>query len=315
MSFALVFPGQGSQSVGMGKELALWSAAARQTFEEADDALGFSISRLCFEGPEEGLKLTENTQPAILTASVAAFRALAPNLETPPEFVAGHSLGEYSALAAAGSMGFADAVRTVRERGRAMQEAVPAGKGSMAALLGMEREEILSICAEASSEGGLVTPANFNAPGQIVVAGWSADVKRAIDLFKERGGKMAVDLPVSAPFHCSLMEPAARRMEKILADIHIDSPNPVLINNAKALPIGKAREVVPSLVAQVTSPVLWEDSVRKMITEGAGAFIEVGPGKVLAGLIRRIDRNATVASFGSPQDLDSAVGLSGGRNV
>jgi len=315
MSFALVFPGQGSQFVGMGKDLASWSPAARETFEEADDALGYSISGLCFEGPEEDLRQTGNTQPAILTVSVAAYRVLAPNLAARPAFVAGHSLGEYSALVAAESISFSDAVRVVRERGRAMQEAVPEGEGSMAALLGMDRQEILSLCAEASSGGGPVTPANFNAPGQVVIAGRRADVQRAISLFREKGGKKFLELPVSAPFHCSLMRPAAVRMEKILSDIHVDSLKTVLINNAKALPLQDAREVVPSLVDQVTSPVLWEDSVRRMIAEGVSAFIEVGPGKVLAGLIRRIEGVVAVRSFGSPEDMDPTLALLGGRNA
>lgn len=315
MSFALVFPGQGSQFVGMGKDLVFWSPAARETFEEADDALGYSLSGLCFEGPDENLRQTENTQPAILTVSVAAYRVLAPNLATGPAFVAGHSLGEYSALVAAESIRFSDAVRVVRERGRAMQEAVPEGEGSMAALLGMDRQEILFLCAEVSSGGGLVTPANFNAPGQVVIAGRRGDVQRAISLFRERGGKKFVELPVSAPFHCPLMEPAARRMGKILSDIHVDSLKTVLINNAKAMPLQEAREVVPSLVDQVTSPVLWEDSVRKMIAEGVDAFIEVGPGKVLAGLIRRIEGAVAISSFGSPGDLEPTLALLGGRNA
>jgi [acyl-carrier-protein] S-malonyltransferase len=299
----------------MGKDLAQWSAAAKETFQEADEALGYSISRVCFEGSEEELRLTENTQPAILTASVAAYRALEGHVRVVPVFVAGHSLGEYSALVTAGSLGFTDAVRAVRERGRAMQEAVPPGRGAMAALLGMERDQILSICDEASSEGGLVSPANFNAPGQIVVAGYREDVERAIEIYRERGGRKAVELPVSAPFHCALMEPAARRMEKVLADIHIDSPKTVLINNAKARPVSQARQGVPSLVAQVTSPVLWEDSIRAMAQKGVGVFLELGPGKVLTGLIRRIDAKAAVCPFGAPGDLDEATALVEGHDA
>ncbi len=315
MSLAYVFPGQGSQFVGMGRELADWSGAAKEIFQEADEALGFPISRVCFEGPEEELRLTENTQPAILTVSLAAHRALTAHSDAVPVFVAGHSLGEYSALVAAGCITFADAVRAVRERGRAMQEAVPKGRGAMAALLGMEREEIFSICAEASSEGGLVSPANFNAPGQIVVAGFREDVLRAIEIFRERGGRKAVELPVSAPFHCALMEPAARRMEEVLADIRIDSPKTVLINNAEAIPVSHARQVVPSLVAQVTSPVLWEDSVRGMAAKGVDAFLELGPGKVLTGLIKRIEANAAACAFGAPGDFGAATALLEDRNA
>lgn len=303
MTYALVFPGQGSQYVGMGKELAQWSKAAGDTFAEADEALGFDLSRLCFAGPEEDLRLTENTQPAILTASVAAWRALGSEVDLEPACVAGHSLGEYSALVAAGSIAFSDAVMVVRERGRAMQEAVPADEGAMAALLGMGREEIIDICDTISSESMVVAAANYNAPGQIVIAGHRAGVLGAIDLYKERGGKRAVQLPVSAPFHCGLMEPAARRMEEVLRDIRIDSPKTVLINNAEAVAVDEGSLVAPSLVRQVTSPVLWEDSVNVMTERGVTAFIELGPGKVLAGLIKRIDKQAAALSFGGPGDL------------
>jgi [acyl-carrier-protein] S-malonyltransferase len=311
MSYALVFPGQGSQFVGMGRELSQWSEAARQTFAEADEALGFPLSALCFDGPEEDLKLTENTQPAILTTSVAALRALAAEAEVSPAFVAGHSLGEYSALVAAGSIPFADAVLAVHERGLAMQAAVPAGEGAMAALLGMEPGDILELCLEASADGGVVAAANFNAPGQIVIAGNRKNVLAAIELYKEKGGRRAVELPVSAPFHCSLMEPAARRMEEVLGDIQIDSPKTVLINNAKASPLSEAGQIVESLISQVTSPVLWDDSVRAMISNGVTAFLEVGPGKVLTGLTKRIDKQATAQTFGTPEELDSALALLG----
>ena len=311
MSYALVFPGQGSQFVGMGRELSQWSEAARQTFAEADEALGFPLSALCFDGPEEDLKLTENTQPAILTTSVAALRALAAEAEIAPAFVAGHSLGEYSALVAAGSIPFADAVLAVHERGLAMQAAVPAGEGAMAALLGMEPGDILELCLEASADGGVVSAANFNAPGQIVIAGNRKNVLAAIELYKEKGGRRAVELPVSAPFHCSLMEPAARRMEEVLGDIQIDSPKTVLINNAKASPLSEAGQIVESLISQVTSPVLWDDSVRAMISSGVTSFLEVGPGKVLTGLTKRIDKQATAQTFGTPEELDSALALLG----
>jgi len=307
VTYALVFPGQGSQYVGMGKDLAQWSSAARETFAEADEALGFNLSRLCFEGPEEDLRLTENTQPAILTASVAAWRALGSEVELSPACVAGHSLGEYSALVAAGSIPFSDAVTAVRERGRAMQEAVPAGEGAMAALLGMERDQIIDICRAVSSKSIIVAAANYNAPGQIVIAGHTDGVLGAIDLFKARGGKRAVQLPVSAPFHCALMEPAARRMEKVLKDIRIDSPKTVLINNAEAVPVKEAALVAPSLVRQITSPVLWEDIVKVMVEQGVTTFVELGPGKVLAGLIKRIDKQTTAVSFGAPDDLGSVT--------
>lgn len=307
MSLAFVFPGQGSQSVGMGRDLALWSSAARETFEEADEALGFPISRTCFEGPDEDLRLTENTQPAILAVSIAALRALTSEVDIVPLYMAGHSLGEYSALVAAGSITFTDALRVVRERGRAMQEAVPPGQGAMAALMGMEREEIQSICTEVSDGESLVSPANYNAPGQIVIAGMRGNVLRAVELYKERGGRKSVELPVSAPFHCALMKPAALRMEEVLKDIRIDSPKTVLINNAEAVFLSEARQIVPSLVTQVTSPVLWEESVEAMVGKGVRTFLELGPGKVLSGLIKRIDVNVNAYSFGLPEEFDTVA--------
>jgi [acyl-carrier-protein] S-malonyltransferase len=307
MKLALVFPGQGSQFVGMGKDLAQWSPVARETFQEADDTLSFALTRLIFEGPEADLTLTRNTQPAILAVSVAAFRVMGSQLPVEPAFVAGHSLGEYSALVAAQSLSFKDAIMAVRERGKAMQEAVPAGKGSMAALMGMERDEIIALCEEAAGDGGVVSPANFNSPGQIVIAGTKENVLRAVEIFKERGGKRAVELPVSAPFHCSLMEPAAKRVEEVLADILIDSPKTVLINNAEAKPLSAAEDIRPSLIRQVTSPVLWEDSIRIIADAGVGGFLEIGPGKVLSGLVKRIHREAEVQTFGRPEELDAVA--------
>lgn len=309
MSLALVFPGQGSQFVGMGKDLVQWSGSAKQTFEEADDVLKSGLSSLCFEGPEEELKLTANTQPAILATSVAAFRALDSVVELSPSWVAGHSLGEYSALVAAESISLADALWAVRERGKAMQEAVPQGEGAMAALIGMSGREIEGICTEVSNDSGVVSPANYNSPGQVVIAGNRDRVKQAMDLFRERGGKKAVELPVSAPFHCALMEPVSHRMAQVLRDIVIDSPNTVLINNAEAHPLTTAKQIAPSLVRQVTLPVLWENSIRYMAGEGAGVFMEIGPGKVLTGLIKRIDRSVKAGYFGSPEHLDAAVEL------
>jgi len=293
----------------MGKDLVQWSESAKLTFEEADDVLKSGLSALCFEGPEEELKLTANTQPAILATSVAAFRALGSETELGPVWVAGHSLGEYSALVAAGSISLADALWAVRERGQAMQEAVPRGVGGMAALIGLSADEIENICEEITDDSGLVSPANYNSPGQVVIAGHLERVKQAMTLFKERGGKMAVELPVSAPFHCALMDPAARRMEQVLKDIVIDSPNTVLINNAEAQPVTSADQIAPSLVRQVTSPVLWENSVRYMIGEGAGGLLEIGPGKVLTGLLKRIDRGTKSQCFGDPLDLDAAIAL------
>ena len=309
MKLALLFPGQGSQFVGMGKALSRWSAQARDVFDEADDVLRYPLSRLCFEGPEEKLRLTENTQPAILAASIAAARALESHVSLAPSWVAGHSLGEYSALVTAGSFSLADALVAVRERGKAMQKAVGEGVGSMAALLGMGREEVEAICAEVTDDKGLVAPANFNSPGQIVIAGHREKVQAAMARFRERGGKRAVELPVSAPFHCRLMEPAAARLVRVLDDIAIDSPNPVLINNAGARPLDLAVQVAPSLIRQITSPVMWEDSIRFIIAEGADMLLELGPGKVLCGIVKRIDRGLRIQPFGTPEDLDAVVAL------
>ncbi len=265
---ALIFPGQGSQFVGMGKDLAEWSPAARHTMEEADATLEFFISRICYNGPEDDLKLTENTQPAILAVSIAAYRCLFEQVDFSASFVAGHSLGEYSALVAAGSISFPEALKAVRERGRAMQEAVGPGKGAMAALMGLDKEKVLALCDELTDESGLVSPANFNSPGQIVIAGDRSKVQAALALFKERGGKRAVELPVSAPFHCGLMIPAAEHMEGVLAEITIDSPKTVLINNAEARPLSLSDQITPSLIKQITSPVLWENSIRYLVDEG-----------------------------------------------
>jgi [acyl-carrier-protein] S-malonyltransferase len=311
---ALVFPGQGSQSVGMGKALAESYPAAREAFAEADEALRFPLSRLCFEGSEEDLRLTENTQPAILAVSVAAYRALAAQIShLAPAFMAGHSLGEYSALVASGSLAFADALRAVRERGLAMQAAVPHGAGAMAALLGMARSRVEQICQEASAgSGGLVVPANYNAPGQVVIASARAGVDRALALFRERGGKRALELPVSAPFHTALMEPAARRMAEVLRDIRVDTPKTPLINNADARVLAGREEIVPSLVRGVVSPVRWEESVEAMARAGVTAYIELGPGRVLAGLARRICHGAAAASFGEPADLPAVMSIIGG---
>jgi [acyl-carrier-protein] S-malonyltransferase len=288
---AFLFPGQGSQAAGMGKELAGVYPVARQTFQEADDALGFSISQLCFEGPEEQLKLTENTQPAILTMSTAVTRVLREK-GIVPQFAAGHSLGEYSAHVAAGTLPFADAVRTVRNRGRYMQEAVPAGEGGMAAILGMPLEQLQQVCADAA-QGEVVAPANINSPDQIVISGHQKAVERAADLAKQRGAKRAVMLVVSAPFHCALMQPAQERLEKDLQELPFSNPEIPVISNIDAAPKTTAEGSRQALVRQVTGAVQWAKSVHTLIGLGVGTFVEVGPGKVLTGLIRQIDRSQT----------------------
>jgi len=284
---AFIFPGQGSQSVGMGKELSENFRAAREVFEEADDALRFSISTLCFQGPDDALKLTENTQPAILTTSIAALRVLETEKGVRSILAAGHSLGEYSALVASGALDFADAVRTVRLRGRFMQEAVPVGEGAMAAVLGMEREQVEKLCQEEAS-GEVLSPANFNCPGQIVISGHAKAVDRAIERIKKEG-KKAVLLPVSAPFHSPLMEPAGVRLEEELEEISIHDLSVPVVTNVEAEPNTSKDRVKRLLVAQVSSPVRWEESMRRMAEKGIERMIEIGPGKVLSGLMRRIE--------------------------
>jgi len=298
---ALVFPGQGSQQVGMGKAIAEERPEARQVFEEADGALGFPLSRLCFEGPEEELKLTENTQPAILTTSVALYRALA-SQGVEPDFVAGHSLGEYSALVASGALRLDDAVVLVRNRGRYMQEAVPVGEGAMAAILGLGLAEVQEICSQAS-DGEVVEPANLNAPGQTVVAGHAAAVQRASAAAKERGAKRVIPLSVSAPFHCRLMRPAQHRLERDLANVTVSDLRVPLVSNVDAAWVRTGAEAADALVRQVASPVRWEESVRRLVDEGVDQFVEVGPGKVLSGLVRKIAENVRVASIEDPNGL------------
>ena len=298
---AFIFPGQGSQYIGMGKEFHENFPVARQIFEEADDALHFPISALCFKGPPDQLKLTENTQPAILATSVAALRVLQTEDGITPQLAAGHSLGEYSALVASGAFDFSDAIQIVRLRGRFMQEAVPVGEGTMAAVLGMDRDEIEKLCEEVS-QGEVISPANFNCPGQIVVAGHTKAVHRAVDKAEEMG-KKAVLLPVSAPFHSPLMKPAGSRLEKELEKITVgDLKIPVVTNVEAEINVSKAR-VKGLLVTQVFHPVRWEESMQRMVREGIERVIEIGPGKVLSGLMRRIDSGVETKNLEDIQTL------------
>jgi [acyl-carrier-protein] S-malonyltransferase len=296
---AFLFPGQGSQYPGMGKDLAENFPVARQVFEEADEALGFEISRLCFEGPAETLQLTENTQPAIVTVSVAALRALEFAGIEKPSYVAGHSLGEYSALVAAGSISLADAVRTVRKRGQYMQEAVPAGEGAMAAVLGASLETIEQVCSEVRGEQ-VCAPANINSANQIVIAGNAEAVDRAVEKLKESGAKRVVKLNVSAPFHCALMMPAQERLAQDLAGLRLDELRIPLISNVDAISITKASDARDSLIRQVSSPVRWLQSMNLLLEAGVRRFVEVGPGKVLTGLLRQINREATGINVEEP---------------
>jgi [acyl-carrier-protein] S-malonyltransferase len=304
-NIAFLFPGQGSQSVGMGKDLAKKFPIARQTFEEADEVLGYKLSGVCFEGPEDQLRLTEITQPAILTASVAAWRILNEK-GLKARFVAGHSLGEYSAHVAAGTLSFADAVRTVRNRGKYMQEAVPVGVGTMAAILGMEFEKVTEVCRDAA-HGEVCAPANINSPEQIVISGHTAAVERATKLADERGAKRAKLLPVSAPFHCSLMKPAQDRLAADLSAITFEKPAAGIVCNIDAALLHGADSSRDTLVRQVTGSVKWEQSMRVLIAEGVTTFVEVGPGKVLCGLMRQIDRSQKCLNVADEASLQKTV--------
>jgi len=304
---AFIFPGQGSQAVGMGRALAEAFPICAETFAEADRALGEPLSLLCFEGPEDQLRLTENTQPAILTVSIAAYRLLESRGFT-PAYVAGHSLGEYSAHVAAGTIAFADAVQIVRRRGRYMQEAVPVGRGAMAAVLGLDADAVARACQEAS-DGDIVSPANLNAPGQVVIAGSADAVARASARAKEAGAKRVVPLPVSAPFHCALMKPAEERLAPELRALAAAAPRVPVVANVDAAPKRDAASAIEALVRQVSSPVRWEEVVRRLASEGVRAYVEVGPGTVLGGLVRKIHREATVVSVEGPDTLDLVASL------
>jgi [acyl-carrier-protein] S-malonyltransferase len=305
---AFLFPGQGSQKVGMGQALVAAHPEARAVFEEADAALGFSLSKLCFEGPEADLALTAHAQPAILTTSVAALRVLENTTELRPAFVAGHSLGEYSALVAAGALALADAVRLVHLRGKFMQEAVPAGQGSMAAILGLDAAAVSAACAEVAAEtGAVVSAANFNGGGQVVIAGAKAAVDRAVQVLKERGAKRAVPLAVSAPFHCALMRPAAEKLNEELKKLRLERPRVPVVTNVEAAPCQEPERLRTLLHEQVTLPVRWEESMLKLEALGVTEAVELGAGTVLAGLLRRIVPTMTCKSVGDPESIRSVA--------
>ena len=303
---AFIFPGQGSQSVGMGKDLFDNSSAAREVFELADEALGFKLSEMCFAGTEEDLQLTANTQPAILTVSVAAYRAMEVEGVEAPSFASGHSLGEYSALVAAGVLDFADAVRTVRKRGTYMQEAVPVGVGAMAAILGLDAGKVAEGCEEAA-QGQVCSPANINSPAQVVIAGNAEAVDRACEILKSKGAKRAVKLNVSAPFHCSLMMPAQERLAADLSALNYGDFKFPVFHNVDAAANESPETVCGKLTQQVSSPVRWLESVQNLIAAGVDNFVEVGPGKVLSGLVRQINRDVRCTNVDSFESLRNSL--------
>ena len=306
MSIAFLFPGQGSQQPGMGRDLFEAFPESRAAFEEMDAALDSPISSLCFDGSAEDLALTENTQPAILAHSVAALRALDAR-GCRPDFVAGHSLGEYSALVGAGVLRASDAVATVRRRGRYMQEAVPVGEGAMAAILGLDRDQVAALCAAARGEGRVLEPANFNSAGQVVIAGHADAVGRAIELASEHGARKAIPLQVSAPFHCPLMAPAAERLAPDLDALEFGDFRCPLVANVDGRENTNPAAAREALKAQVTAPVLWEDSVARLLELGVETFVEVGPGRVLSGLVKRAARKATILAAGTAEEVEAAA--------
>ena len=299
---AFIFPGQGAQTVGMGKNLCDNFKEAREVFAEADEALAFKLSSLCFGGPGTELNLTANTQPAVLTMSIASLRVIEKNLEIIPDYVAGHSLGEYSALVGTKAFSFTDGVKAVQKRGQFMQEAVPEGEGGMAAVLGLSREDVEDVCQKAS-EGDVITPANFNCPGQIVISGKVKALERAIALAKEKGSPRTVVLPVSAPFHCALMEPAAEKLKNYLQGVTVHPLAYPVVTNVDAKPNQEASRVKEILIKQVTHPVLWEDSILGMKEIGVTTYIEIGPGRVLTGLVKKIDKPATLFNVEDTESL------------
>ena len=304
-ALAFVFPGQGSQAVGMGKDLLSRFPEAKAVFDAADDALGEKLSRLCFEGPEEALRLTSNTQPAILTVSIAAHAVFAKRAPA-PALLAGHSLGEYSALVAAGALALPDAVRAVRARGGLMQDAVPAGVGAMAAVLGLEPAKVKAAC-EAAAQGQVLAPANYNSPEQTVIAGHSEAVARAEGTLKEAGAKRVVPLPVSAPFHCALMAPVREPLERVLRALTVSPLRVPVVSNVEAKPNADAARVVPLLVEQVTAPVRWVECVEALAASGVDRIVELGPGRVLGGLVKRISRELKIFNVEDGASLDKAL--------
>ncbi len=310
MSRAIIFPGQGSQSVGMGRGLASQYPEAREVFEAVDDALGEKLSAVIWNGPDEELTLTENAQPALMAVSLATFRILENqgfNLSNHADYVAGHSLGEYSALAASGALTLADTAKLLRIRGKAMQQAVPVGVGAMAALLGPDFDTVVEIAAKASTDEEICSAANDNAPGQVVISGSAAAVARAIDLAKEAGAKRAVELPVSAPFHCSLMSPAADAMRDALADVEISAPQIPIVTNVTAASCSDPEEIRSRLVEQVTGSVRWRESVEWLCQNKVTELVEVGSGKVLTGLARRINRELVASAINEAEDVDAFI--------
>ncbi|GED13206.1 ACP S-malonyltransferase [Aneurinibacillus migulanus] len=304
---AFIFPGQGSQYVGMGADLYEQESSAKAVFDEADQALGISLSALCFEGPEDTLRLTANTQPAILTDSIAILNVLKEKVNITPDYVAGHSLGEYSALVAAGALSFADAVQIVRARGQYMEEAVPAGQGAMSAVMGMDREALAEVCQSATEDGHPVQLANLNCPGQIVISGSAEGVAQAGEAAKAKGAKRVIPLNVSGPFHSMLMEPAAEKLSRKLDEYMIQDAGVAVVTNVSANAVQTKEEIKDSLIKQVASPVLWEDSVSFMLSEGVDLFVEIGPGTVLSGLVKKLDRKVKTMSIQDMATLEKAL--------